>query len=250
MPGSVKILGVPFSKLSLDETVLLLTSHIQNKERRLFHLITANPEITITSQTDDLLKKIINEADLITPDGVGIVIASKRKGDSIRERVTGFDLLLKMLEKGNGFGWSFYLLGTDEHTNMNAAKKIAELYPNVKISGRHHGFFNKDEEALIISEIERTKPDILIVAMGAPYSDKWIYEHKHKLNDISIVFGVGGSLDVIAGKVKPTPAIWKRLNLEWLHRLLTVPVGKGQKSRWRRQVSLPKFLYRAIIKKG
>ncbi|MFC3747705.1 WecB/TagA/CpsF family glycosyltransferase [Paenibacillus sp. GCM10012306] len=246
--GTVNILGVPFSKLTLNETTQQLTRHIQKEQPHLYHLITANPEITITHQTDTELQTIVREADLITPDGIGIVLASKRKGQPISERVTGYDLLLQLLEQGNELAWSFFFLGTDEETNREAVEEISRRYPNVKIAGRHNGFFNKEEEAGILENIQHTQPDILILAMGAPYSDKWIYKYKQELSRVKLVFGVGGSLDVIAGKVNPTPTIWKKLNLEWLHRLLTVPVAKGQKSRWRRQSALPKFVYRAIIK--
>jgi len=249
MQGSVEILGVPFSKLTLRETIHLLAEHTQSEQPRLFHLITVNPEITIAHQKDKLLQTIVNEADLITPDGVGIVMASKRKGNPIPERVTGYDLLLGLLEKGNTLGLSFYFLGTDEETNRKAVENIRERFPNVAIAGRHNGFFTEEEGACIFREIQHTKPDFLIVAMGAPYTDKWIYKNKLELSGATVVFGVGGSLDVIAGKVKQTPTIWKTLNLEWLHRLLTVPVSKGQKSRWRRQTALPIFLYQAIIKR-
>ncbi|XEC94922.1 WecB/TagA/CpsF family glycosyltransferase [Paenibacillus tarimensis] len=249
MEGSVNILGIPFSKLTLDETTHQLTAHIQKRQSRLFHLITANPEITIAHQSDMLLQQIVREADMITPDGIGIVLASKRQGEPIPERVTGYDLLLRLLDRGNTLGWSFYFLGTDETTNKKAVEEIGKRFPNVSIAGRHNGFFTEEEEHHILQDIRHTNPDILIVAMGAPYSDKWIYKHKSELAQVQLVFGVGGSLDVIAGKVKPTPVVWKKLNLEWLHRLLTVPAGKGQKSRLRRQSALPIFLYRAIIKK-
>lgn len=209
MDGKVSILGVPFSKLTLHETTLHLTKHIQSGEPKLFHLITANPEITITSQSDELLRTILQEADLITPDGIGIVMASKRKGDPIAERVTGYELLLELLEQGNSLGWSFYFLGTDELTSCKAVEKITELYSNVKIAGRHNGFLTKEEEPAIVAEIQRAQPDFLIVAMGAPYSDKWVYKHKQELTQVKVVFGVGGSLDVIAGKVTPAPALWK-----------------------------------------
>ncbi|WP_228275831.1 WecB/TagA/CpsF family glycosyltransferase [Gracilibacillus oryzae] len=200
-------------------------------------------------QSDSQYKKIMDQADLITPDGIGIVLASRRKKDPVPERVTGFDLLHQLLEKGNYHGWSFYFLGTDEETNAKAVKEIEQKYPNVTIAGRHHGFFSKEEEAGIIDEIKQTKPDVLIVAMGAPYSDKWIYQHKQELSDVQVVFGVGGSLDVIAGKVQATPEIWKKLNMEWLHRLITAPAAKGQKSRWLRQTAIPKFIYYILMKK-
>ncbi|MFS0556108.1 WecB/TagA/CpsF family glycosyltransferase [Brevibacillus sp. 179-C9.3 HS] len=249
MIDAVKIMGVSFSKWTLKETTEQLTEHLQKDEAKLFHLITVNPEITMATQTDKLLQTIVEEADLITPDGIGIVFAARRKGEPIRERVTGYDLLLRLLDKGNALGWSFYFLGTDEETNHRAVQEVRQRYPDVVVAGRHNGFFTKEEEIQILHDIQRTKPHILIVAMGAPYSDKWIYRHKQELDGVKVVFGVGGSLDVIAGKVKPTPEMWKKLHLEWLRRLLTVPAAKGQKSRWRRQSALPKFVYRAIIKK-
>ena len=248
MQDTVKILGIPFSKMTLDQTTERIAGHIQDNTSTLFHVITANPEIAIRHQSDPLLRTIVEQADHITPDGIGIVIASRRAGDPIPERVTGYDLLLRLLEKGNAAGWSFYFLGTDEETNRKAVEEIRRRFPSVAIAGRHNGFFTEEEGRLVIQEIQSVRPDFLIVAMGAPYSDKWLHKYKEELACVKVAFGVGGSLDVIAGKVKPTPQLWKRLHLEWLHRLLTVPVAEGQASRWRRQTALPKFVYRAIIK--
>ncbi|MDQ1913571.1 WecB/TagA/CpsF family glycosyltransferase [Paenibacillus sp. GD4] len=101
MKETVEILGIPFSKLTLDETTLHLQRHIQQEHTKLLHLITVNPEIAIARQSDRALQAIIQEADWITPDGIGIVYASRRKGDPITERVTGYDLLLRLLEEGN-----------------------------------------------------------------------------------------------------------------------------------------------------
>lgn len=249
MDNQTTILGVPFSKRTLQETTLHLTEHIESDRHKLFHLITANPEIVIVSQSDEQLRAIIQEADMITPDGIGVVIASRWRGDRIPERVTGYDLVLQLLERGNRSAWRFYLLGTDEETNRRTAEIIATRYPNVQIVGRHHGFYTELEEKSILAELEQAKPDVLFVAMGAPYSDKWIHKHKTALASVKVAFGVGGSLDVIAGKVKRAPLIWQKLNLEWLYRLFTVPVAKGQKSRWRRQSALPKFIYRAMIRR-
>ncbi|NQX47510.1 WecB/TagA/CpsF family glycosyltransferase [Paenibacillus tritici] len=249
MKDKVCILGVPFSKLTLEQTTSLLDEHIMDAQGGMFHLITANPEITLASQTDEQLREIIGSADLIVPDGIGIVMAARRQGEPIPERVTGYDLLLSLLAQGNERGWSFYFLGTDELTSVQAVEQITLRYPQVKIAGRHHGFFTLEEESDIITDIRQAKPEVLILAMGAPYSDKWLYKNKEELRGVKVVFGVGGSLDVISGKVKLAPAIWKKLNLEWAHRLLFSPVAKGQKSRWRRQSALPKFVFRTMIRK-
>jgi N-acetylglucosaminyldiphosphoundecaprenol N-acetyl-beta-D-mannosaminyltransferase len=240
MENCVNILGIDFSKLNLKDTVDLIDKKVAAPSNKIFHIITANPEIAIQIQEDPELKKISLEADLITPDGVGIVFASRLKRDPVPERVTGFDLLLESLKIGNEKSWSFYLLGSDEDVNMKAAEYIAKNYPKVKIAGRHNGYFKNEEENKIIQDIKASTPDILIVALGSPLADKWIYSHKNELN-AKVVFGVGGSLDVISGKIKPTPEAWKKLNLEWLHRRITQP------SRRERQKKLKVFAYRAIV---
>lgn len=240
MNNYVSILGIEFSKLNLKETIDLIDSKVLECSNKPFHIITANPEIAVQIQEDPELKKISLEADLITPDGVGIVFASRLKRDPVPERVTGYDLLLESLVKGNQKGWSFYLLGSDEEVNKKASELIIKDYPNVKIVGRHNGYFKKEDESKIIETIRSSSPDILIVALGSPLADKLIYKYKNELN-AKVVFGVGGSLDVIAGKVKPTPEVWKRLNLEWLHRRITQP------SRKERQKKLKVFAYRAFI---
>lgn len=239
MDNYVYILGIKFSKLNLQETIDLIDSKISECSSRIFHIITVNPEIAVQIQEDQDLKRISLEADLITPDGVGIVLASKLKRDPVKERVTGYDLLLHSLKLGNIKGWSFYLLGSDEEVNKKAAEYIMNNYPDVRIAGRHHGYFKNEEEEKIIKDIRISRPDILIVALGSPLADKWIHRNKDLLN-AKVVFGVGGSLDVITGKVKPTPEIWKNLNLEWLHRRITQP------SRRERQKKLKIFAYRAF----
>ncbi|WP_248930029.1 WecB/TagA/CpsF family glycosyltransferase [Paenibacillus hamazuiensis] len=241
MSESVRILGVPFSKLTFQETVKLLEHTAQSGGRdKPFHLITANPEIVVRYQEEPKLQEVMHAADLITPDGIGIVLASRWRGEPIAERVTGYELLVELLSIGQRHGWSFYLLGADEETNRIAAEKIAEQYPGVRIVGRHNGFYKLEEEAGIVKEIAAAEPDFLIVAMGAPRAEHWIYKYKSAVR-AKVAFGVGGSLDVIAGKVKRAPVIWQKLNLEWLYRLLSQP------SRWRRQLALPIFAFRALL---
>lgn len=240
MDNFVNILGIEFSKLNLKETVHLIDNKVSEGSNRIFHLITVNPEIAVQIQEDQELKKISLEADLITPDGVGIVFASRLKGNPVQERVTGYDLFLECLKVGNQKGWSFYLLGSEKEVNRKASEYVIKNYPNVKIAGRHHGYFKKEDDNEIIKDIRNSKPDILIVALGSPLADKWIYRHKSELNT-KVVFGVGGTLDTITGKTKRTPEIWKQLNLEWLHRRITQP------SRKERQKKLKVFAYRVLV---
>ncbi|MBL4937422.1 WecB/TagA/CpsF family glycosyltransferase [Clostridium sp. YIM B02515] len=239
MRDIVKILGVPFNRITTDGTVDIIENQINSDRKKPYHIITGNPEIVVSYKKEKVLQDIIDDTDLITPDGVGIILASKWKKDLLPERVTGVDLLARVLDRGNERGWSFYFLGADEETNKKAVEIIKEKNSNIVVTGRHNGFFNKEEEEKIIEEISNLKPDILIVALGAPRAEKWIYNNKLRLN-AKVTFGVGGSLDVIAGKVKRAPLIWQKLNIEWLHRLLSQP------SRWRRQLVLPVFAWKAF----
>ncbi|RED52829.1 N-acetylglucosaminyldiphosphoundecaprenol N-acetyl-beta-D-mannosaminyltransferase [Cohnella lupini] len=240
MDKYVKVMGVRFPAITLERTVNILSDVIEQNRSQLFHVITVNPEITMACQKDRQLRSIIDEAGLITADGIGIVMVSRLRGGNLPERVTGYDTLLKLLETGNQKKWSFYFLGADPVTNQKVCEVIGEKHPDVVILGRHHGFFNPSEEDKIVEEVGSLSPDILVVALGAPYAERWIHKYKSKLN-AKIAIGVGGSLDVIAGKVKATPESWKRSNLEWLYRLIQQP------SRWRRQLILPRFLVRALI---
>lgn len=233
------VMGVKFPKMTLEQTIEVLTDVIVEKRSELFHVITVNPEIVIACQKDTSLRSIVDQAGLITADGIGIVMVSRLRGGSLPERVTGFDTLLRLLDSGNQKKWSFYFLGADPITNEKVSEVISKKYPDLSILGRHHGFFNQTEEDKIIEEIGDLKPDILVVALGAPFAERWIHNNKTKLN-AKIAIGVGGSLDVIAGKVKETPESWKRLNIEWLFRLIQQP------SRWKRQLILPKFAFRAL----
>jgi N-acetylglucosaminyldiphosphoundecaprenol N-acetyl-beta-D-mannosaminyltransferase len=243
--AAVTIMGVRFTKHNLQQTLLTLNKRLEKEkqEGNLYHLITANPEIVMLSRRDPLLQQIMAEAAMITPDGIGIVLASKWQGKSLQERVTGYDILQGLLEAGNNKGYSVYLLGADEATSFKAAEAIRRQYPGVRIAGRHHGFFSVQNETQIVSDIQVAKPDILVVAMGAPFSEKWIYKYKDVLQ-AKIAFGVGGSLDIMAGKVKRAPGMWQKLHVEWLYRLLSQP------TRWRRQLVLPKFVLSVLVGRG
>ncbi|MGO4699374.1 WecB/TagA/CpsF family glycosyltransferase [Paenibacillus sp. 2TAB26] len=203
-------------------------------------MVTLNPEISMSCQQNLELRSIINDAAHLTADGAGIVMVSRLKGNPLPERVTGCDLLINLLEMGNKKCWSFYLLGASELTSKKASEVINMKYPNVSILGRYHGFFDHREEARIVDEITNLRPDVLVVALGAPKAEFWIHKFKNTLN-ARVAIGVGGSLDTIAGTVKRAPVIWQKINLEWLYRLIKQP------SRWKRQLILPRFAMKALF---
>lgn len=228
-----RILGVPFSTRGFAETVTDLVARIEAGKRT--HVITANPEIVMVSRENSAFRSILEQA-YVVPDGIGIVYAAKWLSLPITERVTGVELLEGLMEAADERAWKIYLLGAAPDVNEAAADQLAKRYPRANIIGRRHGFFDQKDERMIVSEIAELKPDLLFVALGAPRQDIWISTHWDKLQ-VPLAIGLGGSLDVISGKVKRAPELWQRMHLEWLYRLLSQP------SRWKRQLAIPRFVF-------
>lgn len=235
----ISILGVEFSNTTLDNLFLNLSSRILNKERTF--VITANPEIVMYAQNDHLYREILKKADFVTADGIGIVMAASILKKPLPERVTGFELMLKLLQYANEQRLKIYLLGAKEETLKKTIYHINTHYPNTHIVGSHHGFFNWEIND-IPEQIIRTQPDIVFVALGFPKQEEWIYKNLEKFNNGTFM-GVGGSFDVLSGDVKRAPVLWQKLNIEWLYRLVKQP------SRWRRMMALPKFALKVFMKK-
>lgn len=183
-------------------------------------------------------RRILQEVEMVTPDGIGVVMAAKWRNQPIYERVTGYDLFQALLQVGETKGWSVFLLGASPDANAGAETKIKERFPGVRIVGRQHGYFPPEAEGRIVERIQEAKPDLLVVAMGAPRQEEWIARYREELPPMLMV-GLGGSLDVMAGKVKRAPQWVQSIHMEWLYRLLKQP------SRWKRMLDLPRFLYYA-----
>lgn len=235
----VNLLGADIDALSMEETVERVAGLIRNY--RSFRVMTLNPEFLYQAQFNRELLDLARRADIVTADGEGIVWACRVAGRPVPERVTGIDLLLRLAEKASLFGWSVYLLGAAPGVAAEAAGRLRRDYPGLRIAGCRHGYFQEDEESSIAQEIRKTKPDLLFVALGAPKQEIWIDRHLRSTG-AGVAIGVGGSFDVLAGRVQRAPLWVRRLRLEWLSRLLRQP------SRWRRQVVLPLFAW-TVIKK-
>lgn len=202
-------------------------------------VVTPNPEIIVAAQNDPELKEIINSASLRVPDGISMVVVSKLLGKPLKERVTGIDLMLKIIEKSAQKGLKIFLLGSVPGIAQEAAVNLVKNYPGTNIVGTYHGYFQNDAEA--IAKIKECKPDILFVGLGAGRQEKWCNHHLIELN-VPVVMVIGGSLDVISGRKKRAPKWTQALYIEWLYRLFVEP------GRWKRQLALPKFLYLTLIR--
>lgn len=235
----VRIMGVPFAHTDRASFVKLLNEHIELQKKAF--VVTANPEIVMKANEDLSYMRLLYEATYITADGIGIVKAAQLLGDPLPERVTGYDTMIDLLKLADQRGYSIYLLGAKEETLTLAIENIQKSYPNVRIVGSHHGYFDWENNQ-IANEIKALKPDMTFVALGMPRQEKWIAEHIDQF-DRGVFMGVGGSFDVIAGTVKRAPDIWQKFHLEWLYRLLKQP------SRFMRMMALPRFAIKILIQK-
>lgn len=230
------ILNVPFSEKSLHDTTIYLSQHI-DKNSSPIHVVTANPEIVMQANRNKKYLDILHQADIITPDGIGIVMASKLLRLSLKERVAGFDLIENLFyyrcEQKKKI--TLFALGTKQEYIELACKNIEEKYPYVEVVGFRNGYFKKEEEESIVEEIQKKRPDLLLVGLGAPKQEEFIYQYKNKLH-AKVLIGCGGSLDVFSGKVKRAPKVFQKFHLEWFYRLVTNP------SRIKRQFDLVRFL--------
>ncbi|MGD2199202.1 WecB/TagA/CpsF family glycosyltransferase [Lysinibacillus fusiformis] len=224
-------MGVPFLHISQQGFVDLLVNRIEQQEKTF--VVTANPEVVMQANENPTVKGYLNQATYICADGIGVVKAAQILGDSLPERVTGYDTMVKLLEVGQQKRFKVYLLGAQKETIEKTIANIHKNYPNVEVVGYHDGFFDWNNNH-IADDIAALQPDLVFVALGVPRQEKWITENLDKFSK-GVFIGVGGSFDVIAGTVKRAPVIWQKLNLEWLYRLLRQP------SRFIRMLVLPRF---------
>ncbi len=234
------VLGIHIDTLTMDGTLDRVRQFIADGSVR--RIVTANPEMIYASQFDDKLKHLINSADIVTPDGEGVVWAARLLGFPIQERVTGIDLLLAILPIAAQSGWRLFFLGGAPGVAHTAAKRVMEQHPGLKVK-HHHGYFSGiEEEGQVIEQIKSFKPHLLFVGLGAPRQEFWIAEHCSELA-VPVSVGVGGSFDVLSGGVKRAPVLAQKLKLEWLVRLIRQP------RRIKRQLVLPKFVFRVLRQK-
>ena len=242
MRNKVRILGIDVDNIDVDEAGQITKELIENSNKTCKVIVAPNTEFIMMAQKDEEFYNILREADLATPDSVGVMIGSKLQKKPLKQRIPGQMYFRKVLEVGEKEGWTFYLLGGKGDVPALAAENVKKIYPNLKIVGYHEGFFEKDSEEDVIAEINKLQPNVLFVAMGAPIQEKWIAKHKDKLK-VDVAAGQGGTFDYEAGKIKRAPVIFKKLGIEWFWRLILQP------SRIFRMIVLPIYLMKIIFTK-
>ena len=230
-----EILGVNVDCLTMTQAVEKVDALIKNKTPSI--VATANAEMLMFANSDAELKNILNGAALVTADGAGTVWAARHLGYNMPERVAGVDLVTNLISKG----YKIYFFGAAEGVAELASENVKKKY-NANIVGTRNGFFTPEEIPKIIDDINASNADILLAALGVPKQEKFLSANLSKLK-IPVNIGVGGTLDVLAGKVKRAPRWMQKAKLEWLFRALLQPSRAG------RLLALPKFVYKVVSTK-
>ena len=229
-----EILGVSFDDLTRQEAAQRGRELLQ--EDKFHYVVTPNPEFLLDAEKDKAFQDILNGADLVLPDGIGVVYSAKILGRPLKERVPGIEFAQDMLECLNEMGGRLYLLGAKPGVAQEAGRRILERFPRIVLCGTHDGYF-KDEQAVLL-EVAAARPDLLFVCLGAPKQEKWMARWgKH--TGARLAIGLGGCLDVFAGNVERAPEAWQKLGLEWAYRL------KKEPRRITRMARLPLVLVKA-----
>ncbi len=206
----IEVCNVQINNLSKDEAKKIIEeSIIKNKQIKIF---TPNPEILVLATKNKKFKEVLNNGDLLIPDGYGIVLLSK-----IKNKIPGVDFLLSICKIAEKRNLSIFLLGGEGDTAKKTSIKLKEKFPKIKIAG-----FSQDQNSCY-NLIKNTAPDILFVALGAPKQEFWIHENISKFPNIKIAMGVGGAFDMISEKKKRAPYFLRKINLEWLWRFFLEP---------------------------
>lgn len=242
MRDRTNILGVNIDNVTLEEAGEITKRLVETSNKSCKVVVAPNTEFIMMAQKDKEFMDILNNAELATPDSVGVIMGGKKQKKPFKERIPGQAYFRKVLEIGEKEGWTFFLLGGKDDVPKLAKENVEKMYPNIKIVGFHEGYFSTDSEEQVVEQINSLKPNVLFVAMGAPLQEKWINKHKDELK-VDVAAGQGGTFDYEAGKIKRAPKVFQKLGIEWLWRLIRQP------SRIVRMMVLPVFWFKVTFAK-
>lgn len=225
------ILGVGFDDLTLEEAVARGTAFLE--EDRFHYVVTPNPELVDRASREGAFREALNGADLVLPDGIGVIYAARILGRPLKGRCPGIDFASGLMASMAAGGKRLYLLGAKPGVAEQAAQRLQAAYPGLVIAGTHDGYFKDD--AAVAEEIRKTGADVVFVCLGAPKQELWMKKFG-PATGAHLLCGLGGSLDVFAGVVERAPKFWSDHGLEWFYRLCREPRRIG------RMMKLPLFL--------
>ena len=217
---SITILGVRIDDVTLDEAAATIEQFIATRTPH--QIVTVNPEFVMEAQRNKAFADVLQNAALAVPDGVGLTLVARWMRKPLRGRVPGVELCERLAALSARKGYRLFLLGAAPGVAEATARVLEQRFPGVVIAGTYAGSPRPDDEAAIYERVLAAKPDILLVAYGAPAQDLWIARHQANL-DVPVALGVGGTFDYISGNVVRAPRWIRRVGLEWLCRVARQP---------------------------
>ncbi len=217
----IEILNTRINNINMQETLQLIDSTII--EGKQLHHVVVNAGKIVAMQTDLQLRKSVNESDIINADGQAVVWASKILGKPLKERVAGIDLMENLVKMAHEKEYKIFFFGAKEEVVLDVINKYKNQYSSNIIAGHRNGYFKKEEEQDIAKQISNSGANILFVAISSPTKENFLYENKDLLNNVNFIMGVGGSFDVVSGKVKRAPLWMQNVGLEWFYRFSQEP---------------------------
>lgn len=227
----IDVLGVGFDNVTMAEAVEQGMALLHSEGSH--YVVTPNPEIVEACRENGAARAAVNGADLVLPDGIGIIKGAAMLGTPLKEKTPGIEFAAHMMERMAGEGMSLYLLGAKPGIAEQAAEKLSAQYPGLEIAGTHDGYFKEDGP--VVEDIRQSGADCVFVCLGAPKQEFWMAKNG-PATGARLLCGLGGSLDVFAGTVERAPKFFCDHGLEWFYRLCKEPKRIG------RMMKLPLFL--------
>lgn len=235
----VDVLGVAFDNCTKEEAVEASMELLGGSGSH--YVVTPNPEIVEACRENEELRAVVNAADLILPDGIGIIYGAKILGTPLRERVPGIEYACALMGRMAEEGRSLFLLGARPGYAEQAAERLQETYPGLRIAGTNDGYFQENDP--VAAKIRSSGAEAVFVCLGSPKQEQWMARYGADTG-ARLLVGLGGSLDIFSGNVRRAPPVFCRLGLEWFYRLIKEPRRIG------RMMKLPLFLIHVMQEKG
>jgi N-acetylglucosaminyldiphosphoundecaprenol N-acetyl-beta-D-mannosaminyltransferase len=230
----LEILGCKLDPIDSEEATNRILALARDSDGA--QVVTLGTEMVVYAQRDARFRAIVNESALSLCDTVGVLAVARRRGARLRERVAGVELIERLCAGAAARALPVYFLGGAESVASDAAATLQSRFAGLKVAGTRNGYFRDDETPAVVRAIAASGARLLLAGMGSPRQEYWLAENL-RATGCGAGIGVGGSFDVIAGRLGRAPALIRRLGLEWLYRLAKEP------ARWRRQLALPRFVW-------
>lgn len=234
-PERVTLLGSPIDCVDMAGALNAVDRLVRGERART--VLAVNPEKIIQAQSDPVLRRALSDAGLLIPDGIGAVMAVRLLRRRRLARVPGAELMPGICSRAVENGYRLFLFGASEEANAGTVNALRRDYPGIDIVGRHHGYVDEHGMQQVIDSINASGANIVFVALGSPKQELWMERYLPYLPQVRVCQGVGGTFDVLAGRVQRAPATFRKLHLEWFYRLMSQP------RRLLRQTALPRFAW-------